>query len=353
MILEIQTIYKKGKKQLLVDIIRDDKLYKNLSVDETITFILSQSNVTMVNFSIINNTYFRGKNCNLRMEVLSNEQIRLCNREQGKSNRERPIRVERGIDGKKREKSTTRHLRENNTGLSREFTNKSRRVQNVVSTGILNDIDNLEAYISKSKFKTDFDAERANTEYAPCVDTHDLEELNSMSCFGHKDLGFFAVSSDGNICSVLKSSKNRKKGYTKDIMINAIRHGGNKLDCFAIYDGGLVDYYMDVGFIPVCRVRFNPEYAPEGWKSTWGTPDVVMMMHNLDTADDILNKYSKFGTYKGYLSKHGDSFVPYFNDYDEALEYRDKRLSELIAIKYKKSLGGGINRLKSAFSKAK
>lgn len=271
MILEVICVYKADNRQKFVDIKKDMVLYQKVPITNVIRLVKSNNIVDCINFSIVDDTYIRGKNCSLIMEELSNEEIRLCNRKQRKGNRERPNGTSRGII-KKEGSSGIRHIRENSTGVSEGVANQGRGVQNVAGDGLL--VDNNGVSIipkcSPEKFYNDFISERSKAKFAPCVDTHSVEELSEMNCFGHKDLGFYAVAKDGNICSVLKSSSNHKKGFTKDLLVNALRHNGDKLDCFAIYDGGLVNFYMDVGFMPVCRLKFNPEYAPDGWKDEWG-----------------------------------------------------------------------------------
>ncbi|GAA3134033.1 hypothetical protein GCM10020255_008570 [Rhodococcus baikonurensis] len=54
------------------------------------------------------------------------------------------------------------------------------------------------------------------------------------------------------------------------------------LDCF---DTVLPDIYAKSGFVPVARLKWNDDYAPDGWNySTYapfngGRPDVVFMAH--------------------------------------------------------------------------
>ena len=71
----------------------------------------------------------------------------------------------------------------------------------------------------------------------------------------------------------------------------AIANGGTKLDC---YGAGLVRLYAQYGFVPVAKVKFNPEYANPGWNASKGTPDIYFMMHNGDNADAVV---AREGTY--------------------------------------------------------
>ena len=64
--------------------------------------------------------------------------------------------------------------------------------------------------------------------------------------------------------------------------------GGHRLDCF---DTVLPDLYADAGFVPVARLRWNDDYAPDGWDyDTFrafndGRPDVVFMAYDPDRVD--------------------------------------------------------------------
>ena len=71
----------------------------------------------------------------------------------------------------------------------------------------------------------------------------------------------------------------------------AIANGGTKLDC---YGAGLVRLYAQYGFVPVAKVKFNPEYANPGWNASRGPPDIYFMMHNGDNADAVV---AREGTY--------------------------------------------------------
>lgn len=75
------------------------------------------------------------------------------------------------------------------------------------------------------------------------------------------------------------------------------------------------------------------------------------MMHNLDTSDEVIKNYGNYGNYGSY-SDYTDS-IPYFDDYDEALHYRDKVLEERKKKKYSRTLRGSLNVLKKALSDIK
>ena len=132
----------------------------------------------------------------------------------------------------------------------------------------------------------------------------------------------------GNIFGVFNNkTKNKKGGTMPFIMLHALEAGGNKLDCF---DGVLSRNYTRYGFIPVARLLFNKEYAPEGWDyERDGTPDVVVWMHNGDSADTVARKYM-FSEDEGGYHWYGPEEIkklPLYDDYEEALAYRDSLMA--------------------------
>ncbi len=100
----------------------------------------------------------------------------------------------------------------------------------------------------------------------------------------------------------------------------AIANGGTKLDC---YGAGLVRLYAQYGFVPVAKVKFNPEYANPVWDASKGTPDIYFMMHNGDNADAVV---AKEGTYRIPTKAELDALPTM--DYDEAYSYRDSLIQE-------------------------
>lgn len=122
-----------------------------------------------------------------------------------------------------------------------------------------------------------------------------------------------AVTPEGDIISVFKDPNSNVKGASHHLLLRAIAAGGKTLDCF---DGFLPRMYAQYGFIPVVKLKFDREYAPEGWNyERDGEPDVVFFMHNGDSAEEVERKA---GTYPTPDLKN----VPYAKDYDEAVEMR-------------------------------
>lgn len=130
-----------------------------------------------------------------------------------------------------------------------------------------------------------------------------------------------AVAKDGDIEAVYSNkAAGAPKGVTKSLIPIAIANGGTKLDC---YGDGLVTLYSQYGFVPVAKVKFNPEYANPGWDASKGTPDIYFMMHNGDSADAVV---AKEGTYSIPTKAELDALPTM--DYDEAYSYRDSLIQE-------------------------
>jgi len=105
------------------------------------------------------------------------------------------------------------------------------------------------------------------------------------------------------------------------LLLTAIENGGKKLDCF---NGFLPRNYMRFGFIPVCKVPFNDEFAPENWNfERDGRPEIVFFRHNGDTVQEIMRKIKE----KSYTTYDVDS-IPVMEDYDSGERYRDEMMLE-------------------------
>jgi hypothetical protein len=89
-----------------------------------------------------------------------------------------------------------------------------------------------------------------------------------------------AVTPDGDLVSVFK--KKGSKTNINDILAQAAPLA-KTLDAYASGDGYLPNLYAKHGFRPVARVKFNREFAPEGWPyEILGEPDVVLMVRDPD-----------------------------------------------------------------------
>ena len=158
------------------------------------------------------------------------------------------------------------------------------------------------------------------------VDFHDSMELSKMKRFMSENGGYgVAVESDGNITAVFNNyAVSEKRGVVKDLLLTALENGGTKLDCYATYSQhDLTSKYVKLGFTPVAWMRFNPEYAKEGWHH--GEPDVVFFVHNGDSVATVEEKYGRYPTY----TKEDIRKLPEFTDYDEAKAYQESKVQEI------------------------
>ena len=141
------------------------------------------------------------------------------------------------------------------------------------------------------------------------VDIHDIEDYKNDKLFVSKGGSCVAVEPNGNIISVCKKNDDETvRG--KDLIKYAVENGGDRLDAFG---DGLYKFYTKQGFEPVSWTPFNEEYAPEGWNKNRDEPEPV-----------IFYKYTGKVTkepYNEFINRVAPS-----NDYDTAMEVRDKEL---------------------------
>jgi hypothetical protein len=110
------------------------------------------------------------------------------------------------------------------------------------------------------------------------------------------------VKKDGYMGGLFKSPRATYKKVAKLLQQARIKEGGRFMDAYATE---LEKIYIENGFRPVARLKFNEEYAPEGWNAPGSAlaskPDVVFFAYDPD------GKY-----------KIGDG--EYMTDYDAAYE---------------------------------
>lgn len=88
------------------------------------------------------------------------------------------------------------------------------------------------------------------------------------------------VTPDGDLVSVFKA-----KGSKVDIdpLLEQAAQRAIKLDAYDTGNGFLINKYGKLGFRPVARVAFNPDFAPKGWSyKRLGRPDIVYMVRDPD-----------------------------------------------------------------------
>lgn len=184
---------------------------------------------------------------------------------------------------------------------------------------------------SKSFYSMILNAKDKNTNGA-CVDLYSVSEYSKMNCisFDNGRAGV-AVKKDGDIVSVFKNPESSVKGFIKSAILASVKNGGDRCDCYSI-GGALPTMYCDCGMIPVCRIKFDNDFAPDGWNfERDGEPDIVFMAYCGDSIENLNDRFKKYKRFEEYA----DNEIPYiYADekecaYDKALKYRDKYIKQL------------------------
>lgn len=148
----------------------------------------------------------------------------------------------------------------------------------------------------------------------------ELAESGAITFMSKDGMSGAAVTADGDIEAVFRIPGGEGKRLSYQMIITAVDNGGVKLDC---YGADLVNNYNRLGFEPVARVAWNPEYAPDGW--TYGPKDVYVM--KLQDGLDAAQIEAKLGLAEAdggfHLFTDEELNALPVMDYDEALAYRD------------------------------
>lgn len=282
----------------------------------------------------ISNTTTQETNSNLATEVESNTQYIDNNSNIWYNNN-----AEEGLYGNQQtnQNITNTTAYENQNELNRGTTNTENVEKNRINEGTVRsttssirineyktDNGNIITYGETSPSKSFKDTynivkeSKSSNPYGAFVDLHEESEYGKMKNFTLSDgSGNISITEDGNIVSVVKNPNSNIKGASKQLLLTALKNGGNKLDN---YDGFLTDNYIKAGFEPVARVKFDPEYAPDGWNfERDGQPDIIVMKHNGDSAETVEKNYGKYD--------YDVDNLPYM-DYDDAIAYRDRLIEE-------------------------
>jgi len=154
-----------------------------------------------------------------------------------------------------------------------------------------------------------------NNKYAASVFVYPVSEYENSRLFLTADgKAGLAITADGDIISVFSSGKG--KGRVPQLIVTAIKEGATSLDH---YDTVLTKYYADFGFVPAAKVKWNNEFAPDGWsKETFkafnnGEPDVVAMVYDGGNRQTITERVGTFDSVKPKLEK-----APYVTEWDDA-----------------------------------
>ena len=138
-----------------------------------------------------------------------------------------------------------------------------------------------------------------------------------------------AVTPDGDLVSVYRKTDSP---YDINPLLDEASKVSITLDAYDI-GGKLPNLYADHGFRPAARVRFNPEFAPEGWNyELMGEPDIVFMVRDVDGLTGLpeipLTRVREDGVRVGGYKDIMDD-IPLFDDYDEAVKVRDAALQKV------------------------
>ena len=88
------------------------------------------------------------------------------------------------------------------------------------------------------------------------------------------------VTPDGDLVSVFKAPGSKAD---VDPLLKQAAERAIKLDAYDTGNGFLINKYGKLGFRPVARVAFNPDFAPKGWSyKQLGRPDIVYMVRDPD-----------------------------------------------------------------------
>lgn len=178
-------------------------------------------------------------------------------------------------------------------------------------------IKKLNSETQNEEFHTSLKEARETQKYGVYVylDSPDAYKSMVLIMIGEGE-GGLAIH-DGDIVAV---HKNRTKTTDKLMGIlgeTALKYGGEKLDCYGAH---LANEYMQLGLLPVGKVKFNLEKADPKWDTKiHGEPDVIaMLLPKRYVRQDCPTTYEEL-----------EANLPYFDDYDELLLFRDEILKEI------------------------
>ncbi|PCK23259.1 hypothetical protein CHR55_30380 [Rhodococcus qingshengii] len=119
--------------------------------------------------------------------------------------------------------------------------------------------------------------------YAASVHVYDEDEYRQMRLLVTDDGKAGVALKDDEVVSVFAHKDSAHSDVAQSMLRQSTMLGGHRLDCF---DTVLPNLYADAGFVPVARLAWNDDYAPDGWdyqqfgRFNGGRPDVVFMAHD-------------------------------------------------------------------------
>lgn len=214
---------------------------------------------------------------------------------------------------------------------------------NQVLHGLLTDSPEMQAALERSGatplelrdttsdpqlFSTALEDARQKNPHGLMVSPKTVEELSqpgTRTFMSADNMAGALVTADGDIEAVFKNPQSKAKQAATSLLITAVENGGRKLDCYGL---DLVTQYNRRGFEAVARIPFNAGAVEDGW--TYGAKDVyVMKLLDGVTAQDIAGRLRMDEADGGFHMQTDAELanLPVFDDYDEALAYRDSLLT--------------------------
>lgn len=214
---------------------------------------------------------------------------------------------------------------------------------NQVLHGLLTDSPEMQAALERSGatplelrdttsdpqlFSSALEEARQKNPHGLMVSPKTVEELSqpgTRTFMSADNMAGALVTADGDIEAVFKNPQSKAKQAATSLLITAVENGGRKLDCYGL---DLVTQYNRRGFEAVARIPFNAGAVEDGW--TYGAKDVyVMKLLDGVTAQDIAGRLRMDEADGGFHMQTDAELanLPVFDDYDEALAYRDSLIS--------------------------
>lgn len=333
------------------------EIYNNVNntsaiVDMFTAFTLASSLENVVVVSNGNKKFFRQRKGYdyIRRERINEQVIKSLERknEDHSSRRKGCSSGSKNVPVKAGEGSSSNTSRRTNSGVLRKgcYEDESCRVRTC------NHPDLIPCYkVSPRAFKNAFwkEHKHLNKDVQFFVDKKSEAELKDCKCLSFdKGRAFVAVTKDGDIVSLMRSPRSDETNFLIQAIAYSVSLGGNKLDCYAKDGFGLGHLYSSCGFIPVCKLKFDPSCASDDWRPELGMPDLIFFMYIGDSVDDLIKNYLE-GKYP-FIADY--DYIPYVtdfpvwkeqsgceDDYSFALHIRDTVLEKWIS-KYKSSFRG-------------
>lgn len=129
---------------------------------------------------------------------------------------------------------------------------------------------------------------KVSNRFASSVHIYSDDEYANMRLFVTDDGSSGIALNDDEIVSAFSHRDSKYPSAAKSMLAVAVQQGGRRLDCF---DTALPRIYSEAGFVPVARLKWNDDYAPDDWNYTvysrynGGRPDVVFMAHDPTSVD--------------------------------------------------------------------